>query len=338
MRLPLRYTAFVALLSLVSAEDWNVRFYPSDAECFMDSSVKVNVTIHSTGSAVSDFIFVSDFEKLASVNQNVSSEEFNDQKGRIWKGVLDIQCHLLGMSEIHVMHDGVKSHNKLPVIIMKEMKLIDKLFSGVVALVITFLYINFGAALDFEVLRDILKKPIGPSIGFFCQYVIMPLIGFLLGYIVFPDQVHFRLGLFFTAVSPGGGMSNIFTVVLNGNINLSIAMTTISNIAALGMMPLWIFTLGAIIFEEFHFDVPYVTIVGFCFSMVIPLCIGMAIQKYLPNVAKHLVRVLKPVAIILMVSMIVFAIWINFYIFKLFTLEVRYQFICSFKKYNYICF
>lgn len=309
----------VVLCGFVSAEDWNVRFNPKDAECYMGRSVQVNVTITSTSSAVSDFIFVSEFSKLAGVDHNVSAEEF---KGLLWKGVLDIDCHLLGMTDVYVEHDGLKSHTKLQVIIMKEMKLMDKLFSATVALVITFLYINFGAALDFDVLKDILKKPVGPSIGFFCQYVCMPLISFLLGYIIFPDQVHFRLGLFFTGVSPGGGMSNIFTVVLNGNINLSIAMTTISNIAALGMMPFWIFTLGAVIFDDFNFDVPYATIALFCCSMVVPLCIGMAIQKFLPAVAKVLVRILKPVSIILMLSMITFAIWLDFYIFQLFTWEV----------------
>lgn len=312
----------IVLCGFVSAEDWNVQFFPIETECFMGRSVQVNVTIKSTESAVSDYVFVSEFSKLAKVNKNVSSDEFNSQRLK-WKGVLDIDCHLLGMSEVYVEHGGVQSHNKLKLIIVKENKLIDKLFSATIALVITFLYINFGAALDLEVLKGILKKPVGPCIGFFCQYVLMPLLGFILGYIVFPDQVHFRLGLFFTAVSPGGGMSNIFTVVLNGNINLSIAMTTISNIAALWMMPLWIFTLGAVIFEDFNFDVPYVTIVTFCCSMVIPLCIGMAVQKCLPSVAKVLVKILKPASIILMLSIVTFAVWLHFYIFQMFTWQVR---------------
>lgn len=43
-----------------------------------------------------------------------------------------------------------------------------------------------------------------------------------------------RLGMFFTGVSPAGGASNIWTVVLGGNINLSITMTTMTTLAAFG--------------------------------------------------------------------------------------------------------
>lgn len=311
----------IVLCGFVSAEDWNVQFFPKDVECFMGRSVQVNATIKSTKSAVSDFVFASEFSALAQVHQNISLDDFNS-KGLQWKGVLDIDCHLLGMTDIYVEYEAAKSHNQLKVIIIKEMKLLDNLFSATIALVITFLYINFGAALDFEVLKGILKKPVGPLIGFFCQYILMPLLGFALGYLIFPDQVHFRLGLFFTAVAPGGGMSNILTVVLNGNINLSIAMTTISNIAALWMMPLWIFTLGARIFDDFNFDVPYTTIILFCCSMVIPLCIGMAVQKHIPSVARVLVRILKPASIILMLSIVAVAVWLDFYMFQLFTCEV----------------
>lgn len=245
--------AIVVLCGLaVSAEDWNVQFFPNEVECFMGRSIQVNVTINSTKGALSDYVFVSEFSKLAKVNnnRNVSLEDFS----QILK--LDVECLLFGLTDIYMEHEGVKSHNNLKVVVIKEMNFEDNLLSATIALVITFLYINFGAALDFEVLKGILKKPVGPSIGFFCQYILMPLLGFVLGYVIFPNQVHFRVALFFTAVAPGGGMSNILTVVLNGNMNLSIAMTTISNIAALWMMPLWIFTLGAVIFADFNFDVP----------------------------------------------------------------------------------
>ncbi|KAL5278053.1 hypothetical protein ACFFRR_002975 [Megaselia abdita] len=316
-RLILYLIVVSVLCGFVCAEDWSVQFFPKDAECFMGRSVQVNVTINSTENSVSDFVFISEFSKLAEVGRIISTENQSELQ-------LDIDCHLLGMSEIYVDYGGVKLNNTLKVIIMKEMKFLDQMFSVTVALVITFLYINFGAALDFDVLKDILKKPVGPSIGFLCQYGLMPLLGFVLGYLIFPNEVHFRLGLFFISVAPGGGTSNIFTVILDGNINLSIAMTTISNIAALGMMPFWIFTLGAIIFEDFHFEVPYATVAIFCCGMVIPLCIGMAIQKYLPVVSKFLVRILKPVSIILMLWMTIIGIWSELEIFPLFTWKIMF--------------
>lgn len=43
-----------------------------------------------------------------------------------------------------------------------------------------------------------------------------------------------QLGLFFTGVSPAGGASNVWCVILGGNLDLSIAMTTISTFSAFG--------------------------------------------------------------------------------------------------------
>ena len=42
------------------------------------------------------------------------------------------------------------------------------------------------------------------------------------------------LGLFAMGCSPGGGGSNIYSKLLNGNMSLSVTMTTLSTIACLG--------------------------------------------------------------------------------------------------------
>lgn len=53
-----------------------------------------------------------------------------------------------------------------------------------------------------------------------------------MGKALFPGNAPMQLGMFFTGVSPSGGASNIWTVALNGNLNLSITMTTIGTFAA----------------------------------------------------------------------------------------------------------
>lgn len=76
-----------------------------------------------------------------------------------------------------------------------------------------------------------------------------------MGLVLFPDDPTMRLGMFFTGVAPGGGASNIWTAILEGNIDLSILMTTVSTLSAFGMMPLWLFTLGATIFDDANIEV-----------------------------------------------------------------------------------
>lgn len=95
-----------------------------------------------------------------------------------------------------------------------------------------------------------------------------------MGILLFPNNHEMQLGMFFTGVSPAGGASNVWTVLLDGNMSLSIIMTTISTIAAFAMMPLWIFTLGRVIFENAKLEVPYNHISTYVIALVIPLAVG----------------------------------------------------------------
>lgn len=131
-----------------------------------------------------------------------------------------------------------------------------------------------------------------------------------------------QLGLFFTGVSPSGGASNTWSVILGGNLDLSISMTTISTLKAFVMMPLWIFTLGRTIFNRDSLPVPYQRIATFAIGLIVPLFIGILIQRYLPRVAKLLVRILKTCSSLLIIFIIVFAIVTNLYLFQLFTWQV----------------
>lgn len=210
----------------------------------------------------------------------------------------------------------------LNVTILRPQRVIDRLFTLSVIILVSILYINFGAALNLQTIKEIMSRPVGPTICFICQFIFMPLTAFGLGLVLFPTSHEMALGLFFTGISPGGGASNMWTLILGGNINLSIAMTTISTVAAFGMMPLWIFTLGRLIFDRANLGVPYWKIATMAIGLVIPLAIGLLIQKLFPRVARFLVRVLKPVSMILILFIIVFAIITNFYIFQLFSWQV----------------
>lgn len=59
-------------------------------------------------------------------------------------------------------------------------------------------------------------------------------LSYAIGLLLFRDSVPMRLGFFFTGISPAGGASNIWTVLLGGNLNLSLTMTAISTIASFG--------------------------------------------------------------------------------------------------------
>ncbi|XP_044732463.1 ileal sodium/bile acid cotransporter-like [Chrysoperla carnea] len=249
----------------------------------------------------------------ANYDMNYLNSSFNATG--VWLGKTEVF-----IQAINQKNEKINITKTLPATVIRKDRVIDHIFTGSVITLVSILYINFGCALDWSYLKETIKKPIGPVIGFFGQFLIMPVLSFVLGRSLFPDSPALQLGMFFTGVSPAGGASNIWTYILGGNINLSIAMTTISTFAAFGMMPLWIFTLGRVIFNSSDsLKVPYMKIGQFAFALVVPLAIGYLIQKYAPNFCKIMVRILKPLASFLLLFIIIFAVVTNTYLFDLFS-------------------
>jgi len=91
------------------------------------------------------------------------------------------------------------------------------------------------------------------------------------------------------------------------------------------MMPLWILTLGATILREAELGIPYRNIATFAVALIVPLTIGIIIQRTLPKTAKFLVRILKPFAVFLIIYIIIFAVYTNLFLFSIFSWQVKFS-------------
>ena len=130
---------------------------------------------------------------------------------------------------------GNKSESgDLKVIVRRKQSTLSTIFTVSVAVLVTLNYINMGCALDSKIVGSVLRHPVAPAVGILSQYLIMPIMAYFLGLWFFPDATHLRLGLFVFGCSPAGGASNMWTVLLNGNLDLSITMTFISTLLATG--------------------------------------------------------------------------------------------------------
>lgn len=291
---------------------------------------KNNTKIHisetdSITSSTYQFIAKTEKPEIAESNAVILSK--NIPSSGTWSGNINVTGNFLGKTNLYLqlvlpLNHTEDSTTQLPIIVTRKERVIDHVFTGSVILLVSLLNVNFGAAIDLSKMRGILTRPIGPAIGFVGQFLVMPLVSFGLGFAVFSSSPELHLGLFFTGVSPGGGASNMWSVILGGNIDLAIIMTTVSNLASFGMMPLWIFTLGKVIFDRAELGVPYSRIASFAVALLVPLAIGILIQYYLPRVRRVLVRLLKPVSMLLILFIIVFAIVTNLYLFELFSWQI----------------
>ncbi|MEZ5573040.1 MAG: bile acid:sodium symporter family protein [Halioglobus sp.] len=122
------------------------------------------------------------------------------------------------------------------------------------------------------------KKPKALLIGLFFQWAMVPLIAFALGEIL-PIPVGVAVGLIFVAAVPGGTLSNILTLFGRGNIALSIALTSITTVAALATTPI---LLQLFVSQYLHgdFSMPVARIARDIFgTLIIPLVIGMWLRS-----------------------------------------------------------
>ena len=57
-----------------------------------------------------------------------------------------------------------------------------------------------------------LQRPYGPAIGVVCQFILMPVFAYLLGYLLL-ETTYERLGLLLIGCAPGGANSNFWVII-----------------------------------------------------------------------------------------------------------------------------
>ncbi|XP_071964896.1 ileal sodium/bile acid cotransporter-like [Antedon mediterranea] len=158
---------------------------------------------------------------------------------------------------------------------VEAMKLANRV---VLTALLAFIMLAMGCVVTVNDFKIALKRPVGLAIGFVCQFGIMPLVAFTLAHI-FNVDAPYAIGMLVVGCSPGGVTSQLFTFWSNGDVCLSICMTTFSTLAAIGMMPLclWIYS-GS--WTDETAVIPYKSIVTALALILIPVFIGMLIRHY----------------------------------------------------------
>ncbi|KAG4074417.1 hypothetical protein HA402_000396 [Bradysia odoriphaga] len=313
--------------------DWEARFDPNKTIIVIDEIAEVHLILSNLSAETSDtvnrnFVIKSENEQVAVVDNpdEIVFRSVAGQSGQ-WETHFRVKGVFLGMVHLFVERrdNGIeleRSNEALDVIVSRPERLLDTLFAVIVVLLLAILFINFGAAIDLKSMKDIFRRPIGPAIGTVCQLALVPLIAYGLGFVLFPNDPGLALGLFLTGISPAGGASNIWTLLCGGNINLSISMTTISTLACFGTIPLWLYLLGRSIFDRANLGVPYTQVTLIAISLLVPLAIGLLIQRFLPKLAKFLVKYMEKLSLLFLVIIVVLGIITNSYMMPLFGWEI----------------
>ncbi|XP_027880303.1 ileal sodium/bile acid cotransporter [Xiphophorus couchianus] len=162
--------------------------------------------------------------------------------------------------------------------------------STVLTVMLALVMFSMGCTVDASKLWGHIRRPWGIFIGFLCQFGIMPFTAFALSlaFGVLPVQA---IVIIVMGCCPGGSSSNIICYWLDGDMDLSISMTTCSSILALGMMPLCLFVYTSVWTSSDTIKIPFDSIGITLAALLIPIAVGIFVKTKWPQYAKKILKV-----------------------------------------------
>nr|XP_061842748.1 hepatic sodium/bile acid cotransporter-like [Nerophis lumbriciformis] len=166
---------------------------------------------------------------------------------------------------------------------------LDKTINALMVMVLFITMVSLGCTMEVSKIKGHIVKPKGVVIAVVSQYCIMPLTAFCLAK-AFQLADMTAVVVLICGCCPGGSLSNILALALQGDMNLSIVMTSCSTLLALGMMPLLLF-LYCQSFDNLQSAVPYVDIAVSLVMILVPCGVGIVVNYYRPRYAKIITKV-----------------------------------------------
>ena len=170
------------------------------------------------------------------------------------------------------------------------------------AFAVTMLFV--GMLVPPEHVRTFFKAPVRPLIGILAQYTIMPLTAFSVS--LFFDDPLLRTGIILVGCMPGAMASNVMTVLLKGDLILSVTMTTLATLICPLVIALWLPLLA-----DTRIAINVLPMIWNAVWMVVmPVCVGIIIRYQLKSVPLYFEKgasVIASAAITLIILVVVAA-------------------------------
>ncbi|MGB0178091.1 MAG: bile acid:sodium symporter family protein [Owenweeksia sp.] len=184
---------------------------------------------------------------------------------------------------------------------------------GLFVLNICLAVVMFGVALGLSLqdFRNILKAPKPALVGITSQFLLLPLLTFLLVLLIEPAP-SLALGMILLAACPGGNISNFMSQLAGGNSALSVTLTAFSTALAIIFTPLNLQFWGSLypptlaILQKVSID-PLEVFKTIILILGLPLIAGMLMNRWKPNLSKVLSRILKPLSIAIFIGLVIVA-------------------------------
>ena len=173
---------------------------------------------------------------------------------------------------------------------------------AMLAVILILVMLGMGAAMTFRDLGDQLRQPRMLVLAVVGQFLIMPLVAFLLAWSLQLEPAS-ALGLVLMGCMPGGTTSNLYTYFAKANLPLSVIVTALTTIAAIVMSPLLLLLYGGALAGDTQ--VPLGNVVASLVVLVLPVLVGMWLRRRTANIGGTLEVVGSVLGVLFIVLLLV---------------------------------
>jgi BASS family bile acid:Na+ symporter len=151
---------------------------------------------------------------------------------------------------------------------------------SVLSLLLGIVMFGMGTTLSLQDFVLVLKRPKDVFLGAVAQFFIMPFLAYVLA-TLFQLPPALTVGVVLVGTCPGGTSSNVITYMSNGDLALSVTMTSVSTLLSPILTPAITYLL---IGQRISFD-PVGMFISIIQIVILPICLGVALRTFLPKLA-----------------------------------------------------
>lgn len=158
---------------------------------------------------------------------------------------------------------------------------------------------GMGLTLKLSDFKIVFKQPIPVIIGVLAQFIIMPLVAFILAKLLnLPPEI--AAGLVLVGACPGGTASNVMVYIAKGDLPLSVAMTSISTLLAPILTPAILLVLAG---QWLPVD-PMSMFLSIVKMIIIPIGLGIIVNAIFPRAVEKSTTALPLVSVVAIVAIV----------------------------------
>ena len=156
-----------------------------------------------------------------------------------------------------------------------------EIVTKIAPIALAIIMLGLGMGLTLHDFTRVIKNPKDFIVGFFCQFILLPIIVFIL-IKIFNPPIELAIGIMIIAAAPGGVTSNVLTKFANGDVALSVSLTAIISLLSIISVPFIVFKsaeLLGISYISKELSMLSISMKMF-FVVTLPVIFGMLIRRF----------------------------------------------------------